>query len=65
MGVVNQLGTENGNSMGKYGTFRMVFVDCKCWLEGISDHLVCLEMGTLNFADLFDMTIYDGSATVE
>ena len=41
-----------------------VFLDCKCWLKGISDHLVCLEMGTLNFADL-DMTIYDGNATVE
>jgi hypothetical protein len=32
---------------------------------GISDHLACLEMGPLNFADLFDMTIFDGSATVE
>lgn len=55
----------HGKMMDENGTFRMVFLECKCWWHGISDHLVCLEMGTLNFADLFDMTIFDGSATVE
>ena len=49
----------------KMGHSEWVFLECKCWWHGISDHLVCLEMGTLNFADLFDMTIFDGSATVE